>query len=139
MANLTGKGGTQAGEPSRNPKGRPRNEERNEINAMLDKAMPLTDVVARLAECTKHKQPWAVKLWLAYRWGEPIQRAEVSGDNGGPIEYKHAFDYANFGAAFGGLIGGHGEGDAAPDGDTKPLDPAATDGQAGGLSGVAES
>jgi hypothetical protein len=47
--------------------------------------MPLTDVVARLAECAQRKQPWAVKLWLAYRWGEPIQRAEVTGENGEPI------------------------------------------------------
>lgn len=73
---------------SGNPSGRPRTEERDEINRMLDKALPLSDVVALMAECVKRKQSWAVKLWLSYRWGEPIQRAEITGADGEAILVK---------------------------------------------------
>ena len=55
---------------------------------MLDKAMPLTDVVARLAECAARKQPWAITLWLAYRWGKPIERIEHTGKDGEPVTIR---------------------------------------------------
>lgn len=61
---------------------------------MLEKAIPLSDVLARLAECAQRRQPWALKLILSYRWGEPVQRAEVSGPDGESLTFGvQAVDY----------------------------------------------
>ncbi len=73
---------------SGNPSGRPRKAEQDEINSLLDKALPLAKVVPLLAECVKRKQPWAITLWLAYRWGKPIERVEHTGKDGEPIEIR---------------------------------------------------
>jgi len=42
--------------------------------------------VARLAKLVDRGNIVAIKLWLAYRWGEPIQRQEVTGKDGAPVE-----------------------------------------------------
>jgi len=68
-----------------------------------------------------------------------VQRQELTGADGGPVEHKVSiFDYDNFGAAFGGLVGGHGEGDAAPDGDRKQVDTAAANDKASRVPGAAK-
>ncbi len=65
--------------------GRKRREEEDAIKAALDAALPTADVVKKLASAVKRGQAWAIQLWLAYRWGKPLERVEATGDDGGPI------------------------------------------------------
>ena len=62
--------------------GRPPRTEEREIIAALDKAIPIGDVLAKLAAAVKNGEDWAVKLYLAYHWHLPTQpvQSEITGD-----------------------------------------------------------
>lgn len=77
--------------------GRRRRAEEDEIKAALDVAMSVKDVVDRLKASVQKDMDWAIALWLAYRWGRPIERQEWSGPGGDalsvvvrPIDYRVA-------------------------------------------------
>ena len=61
--------------------GRPPRTEEREIIAALDKAIPIGDVIAKLATAVKNGEDWAVKLYLAYHWHLPTQpvQNEITG------------------------------------------------------------
>lgn len=62
--------------------GRKADAERQDIRAMLCKEVPEPEAVALLAKRFRRGEPWAVKLWFAYLWGEPVQKAELGGRDG---------------------------------------------------------
>ena len=70
---------------SGNPGGRPRRAQEEEIKAALEKAVPESTVLAQLAAAIQRRESWAISLYLAYKWGQPVKRQEVSGEDGGPI------------------------------------------------------
>jgi hypothetical protein len=70
-----------------------------DIVRALNSEITETDAVKLLAACVKRKEGWALKLWFAYLWGEPIQRVEASGPDGErltfgiqPIDYRTGLD-----------------------------------------------
>ena len=73
--------------------GRKRKAEEDEIRKALDDALPMSDVLARLKECVRSRQPWAITLWLAYRWGRPVERAELTGADGGNVKVEYVNDW----------------------------------------------
>ena len=62
------------------PGRKPRTEER-EVIAALEGACPESVVLGKLAQAIGNGEEWAIKLYLAYKWGSPRQRVEndVSG------------------------------------------------------------
>lgn len=62
--------------------GRPPRTEEREIIAALDKAIPITEVLIKLATAVKNGEDWAIKLYLAYRWHLPTQpvQSEITGE-----------------------------------------------------------
>jgi hypothetical protein len=75
----------------KNPGRKPRAEE-EEIKAALRKAIPESEVLAALAVACRRREPGAIALYLGYLWGKPTDRVEVSGPDGGPIEYAGLSD-----------------------------------------------
>jgi len=65
---------------------KPRAEER-EIIAALEGACPLADVLGMFHDAIMCGQDWAIKLYLAYRWGSPRQQVEnsITGADGGDL------------------------------------------------------
>jgi len=57
--------------------GRPRRVAEAEIHAALDAAMPPAEVIERVAQAVRAREPWAIQLWLAYRWGRPVERVDA--------------------------------------------------------------
>ena len=56
---------------------------------LVDKLTPYDDdVLGVMVEQAKHGEPWAVKLFLEYRYGKPVQRQEISGPDGDPMVVK---------------------------------------------------
>ncbi len=72
--------------------GRKRKEEEDVIKAALDKAMPLDDVMNMFALAVKSRDPWAIPLWLGYHFGKPVERQEITGADGGPMEWHVIYD-----------------------------------------------
>lgn len=66
--------------------GRKRKEDEDKIKAALDEACPRKGVLDALALKAKAGESWAVALYLAYDWGKPVERQEISGPDGGPVE-----------------------------------------------------
>jgi hypothetical protein len=123
----------------KSPGRKPRAEEQ-EIKDALSNAKPLSEVLKKLAEAAEKREPWAVSLYLAYMWGKPKEKQEISGPGGGAIEHKvTGFDYDGFTAAFAAHFGGDGGDDAAVDGDREPVDTAQPDAEAGDLSDTADA
>jgi hypothetical protein len=62
--------------------GRPPRTEEREIITALDKAIPIADVLGKLATAVKNGEDWAIKLYLAYHWHLPTQpvQNEITGD-----------------------------------------------------------
>lgn len=62
--------------------GRPTHKQESEIVAALDKAIPLGDVLEKLAQAVRMGEDWAIKLYLAYTWHLPTQpvQNDISGD-----------------------------------------------------------
>ncbi len=63
--------------------GRKRRADEDAIKAALDAALPTSEVVAKLVECVKRRESWAVQLWLAYRWGKPTERIDLDATSNG--------------------------------------------------------
>ena len=71
-----------------NPNGRPPTKSRERFEAALAAALNgknLEAILQRLVADATKGRPWAVTLVLAYYAGKPIERQEVSGDDGGPV------------------------------------------------------
>ncbi|MEN6440907.1 MAG: hypothetical protein ABFD97_20245 [Syntrophobacter sp.] len=73
--------------PGRNP---------GKVRADLIKAMdgiwPLEEALAALKTSSQSNRPQerieAISLWLAYRLGKPIERKEITGEDGGSLVVK---------------------------------------------------
>lgn len=78
-----------------NPGGgrKPRKTE-EEVKRALEKAKPEADVLQKLAEAIDGRESWAISLYLAYKWGKPIERAEFSGANGESLNVFVQWDNA---------------------------------------------
>lgn len=61
-----------------NPRGRPRKDEKDAVRAALNKAITSEDVVTCLAEAIRDREPWAITLYLAYDWGKPIEKVDIT-------------------------------------------------------------
>lgn len=70
---------------SGNPNGRKPRATESEIEAALEKAMPSADVLSKLADAVARREGWAIQLYLAYKWGRPVEKQEHSGPEGGAI------------------------------------------------------
>jgi len=71
-----------------NPNGRPPTRARQRFEAALATALNgknLEAILQRLVDDAKKGKAWAVTLVLAYYAGKPVERAEVTGANGGPL------------------------------------------------------
>jgi len=62
--------------------GRKSRTEESEIIAALDKAVPMQEVLGKLATAIRNGEDWAIKLYLAYAWHLPTQpvQNDVTGD-----------------------------------------------------------
>lgn len=67
---------------SGNPGGRPRGV--SEFTALMRAKSP--EAAQKLAEAVAQGKPWAIELTLAYAWGKPTQKQEITGAEGGPIQ-----------------------------------------------------
>lgn len=64
-----------------NPNGRkPRVADDATIHDALERAVPLATVLAKLAEGVRKRESWAIKLYLAYRWGNPVDNIDANGE-----------------------------------------------------------
>ena len=59
-----------------------------EIKTALRNALPDEDVIAVLASKVKDGEDWAITLWLAYLYGKPIQKEEITGKDGEALVIK---------------------------------------------------
>ena len=75
----------------KNP-GRKRKEEEDVIKAALDAACPRKEVLDALALKAKAGEGWAVALYLAYDWGKPVERHEITGADGGAVDWHVIYD-----------------------------------------------
>ena len=73
--------------------GRPRKTEEREIIAALDKAIPIAEVLGKLAAAVKNGEDWAIKLYLAYAWHLPTQ--PVQNDISGALKVVVVYDDDN--------------------------------------------
>lgn len=85
---LPGENGGSHGKPGRS--GRPTNAVRVAAQAAVEKHQLLA-VVAKIAQASERDSDRlnAIKLLLAYGYGQPEQRIEHTGEDGGPIEVIH--------------------------------------------------
>ena len=65
--------------------GRKRRADEEEIRAALVRAKPRARVLEKLGEAIERRESWAIALYLAYDWGKPIERTEITGAEGGPV------------------------------------------------------
>ena len=68
--------------------GRKPNGEEEELRALLKRGWPKADRLAtfvKLAEEAKAGDKEAVKILMAYAYGKPKERKELTGDEGGPL------------------------------------------------------
>lgn len=75
--------------------GRKPNSAREELPRLLDNAIPLADrtaILVALAEAAKDGDIKAATLVLAYLYGRPIERQEVTGDAQGPLKVVVEFE-----------------------------------------------
>ena len=56
-----------------------------QIRAALEKAAPEQDVLKKLAAAIEQGEAWAITLYLAYMWGKPVERQELTGANGSAV------------------------------------------------------
>lgn len=100
---------------SGNPAGRKPNAARQELETLLDKTWPVAkreQALINLATKAGNGDIDAIKILLAYTYGKPIERKEVSGPEGSaiPLEVQH-IDYR---ASLAGTQAGPIEDSAAP-------------------------
>lgn len=77
---------------SGNPKGRP-SKKRLELADLLDEAWPIAQrkqAIRTAAAAAMTGDMDALKLLLAYTYGKPIDRKEITGKDGAPIEISDA-------------------------------------------------
>lgn len=111
--------------------GRPKREKEETIIKALDKQMSIAEVIKKLAERVSLLDMDAIKTWLAYRWGRPIETQELKLDGSLEIglktrakEYQELFD----------KFIREEECDLGDDGNAEPMDSAHTDAQTDSLS-----
>ena len=106
--------------------GRPRKSEEQSVVAALENEMPLTEFAHLLAICMRRGDSWAFKLYADHRIGLPIQKAEISGPNGGPVAVTEVpFDFDTYAKLFGCQTeGADGDGSPAPNGAGESVDSA---------------
>lgn len=75
--------------------GRKRAEDEENIRAALSAVLPIDTVLQAFAKAVKHRESWAVTLWLAYLWGRPVERQEVTGAEGDAITVRIIRDEGN--------------------------------------------
>lgn len=63
---------------------KPRVEEQ-EVKAALESAKPEVDVLKKLGEAIDRREGWAIQLYLAYKWGKPVEKHEMTGEDGGAV------------------------------------------------------
>ena len=86
MANDRDKSGRfTAGHSAYRSGGRKRRTQEEEIKTALAQAKPRPDVLKKLGEAIERRESWAISLYLAYDWGRPVERHEVSGAGGDPL------------------------------------------------------
>lgn len=78
---------------SGNPKGRPKKlVKKSDVEQRF--ALDVDGLFAHLEGLARHENPRvaldAIKLLLAYRLGTPTQRVEMTGANGGPVQFEDA-------------------------------------------------
>ena len=59
-----------------------------EIKTALRNAMPDADVVDMLASKVRDGEDWAITLWMAYLYGKPVQKEEITGKDGADLVIK---------------------------------------------------
>lgn len=97
--------------------GRKTRTEEEEIKKELERAIPETEVLQALAALCRSR--WAdqriraITLYLAYKWGKPVERQEISGPEGGPIEFAGLSD-AELEREIAAAVGRIGNGEALP-------------------------
>jgi len=62
--------------------GRKRKADEDELKALMDAELPPAEFVRIFARGTKSGKEAFVRLWAAYRFGEPVKKSEVSGPDG---------------------------------------------------------
>lgn len=73
--------------------GRKPNKHEQEVRAALKKAIPPDEVLGYLADAVKRRQGWAIALYLAYFYGKPIERQEITGADGGALIVEYVNDW----------------------------------------------
>lgn len=79
-----------------NPNGRPPTKARERFEAALHTALNgknLQAILERLVDDARKGKPWAVTLVLAYYAGKPVERAELTGADSGPLLVKYVNDW----------------------------------------------
>lgn len=69
----------------RKSSGRKPRAQEDEIKRALEKAMPSAEVLEKLGDAIRKREGWAIQLYLAYHWGKPVEKHELSGADGDPI------------------------------------------------------
>lgn len=59
-----------------------------EIKTALRNVLPDDVVVNKLAEQVRNGEDWAITLWMAYLYGKPVQKEEITGKDGGALVIK---------------------------------------------------
>lgn len=80
------KGRIVKGSRSLNPTGRP-HDEREVIEALRLHGPELVEALLKLALRKKNPSVEAIKVALAYAYGKPREKVELTGADGGPIEW----------------------------------------------------
>lgn len=78
--------------PYRNGGRKPRAQEQ-EVKSALQKAIPEQDVLDILATAIRRREGWAVQLYLAYKWGKPIERVAQTDSEGNDVIIREAVVY----------------------------------------------
>ena len=68
--------------------GRPRKAAEQEIKTALRNALSDEKVIGKLADKVMLGEDWAITLWMAYLYGKPVQREEITGADGGNLVIK---------------------------------------------------
>ena len=59
-----------------------------EIKTALRNALSDEKVIGKLADKVMLGEDWAITLWMAYLYGKPVQREEITGADGGNLVIK---------------------------------------------------
>lgn len=156
MANKTGRGTFQKGDPRINRKGRPKDFDALRALAQeiahekaLSGGQPVviaghavTVAEAILRQWAQSKNPQLQRGFIEIAYGKVPDKVEMSGPDGAALRVEHrvcAFDYDGFARAWAAQFGDDGGGDVAENGSGEPVDTAHADAEAGVVPGASGS